>query len=585
MTKPWEKYSASKPAPASKPWDKFAAQSEPKGGFFDSVYENIVGRGEVDTPGERLGEMIRGGGAALARGISDIPALPGNVMQAASEFGQSSANNVRGAMGLESTDHVPLISRAVNTIPNSEDTRGALSAVTGGESDYVAPGTAGEYISTAGEFAGSAGAVGGPSSLLKYGAIPGLANEAAGQATEGVTFPEAVPLVGGKDVEPFARTGASLAAPAVAGLAERVGRRMITPNPADPARTAAANKLTKEGIDTTAGQKTGTASLKYREENVPRTQQILADQDEQFTRAALKRIGVDAKRAEPEVMAAASKRIGGMFKDLSKRNDITPDSDLFTSTREVVANYKQLSAKSNIAPIIGNVADDIGRALMSGKPISGSQYQAWRTQLGSATRGTDGQLRDAASGLINALDSAMERTLQAAGRTEDLATYTTARGQWRDYLAIQRAVSSAGTETAMGIINPRQLRGAVAAQSKSQYVRGQRDLGELARSGNIVMSPLPNSGTAQRIGSKAMQAIDGGAGVGVGGLTYAITKDPQSSALLAGLAGLTPVARNALAGTKVGQSYLANQLVGAGGSMVDQRMYNALAALAAQSGN
>ena len=59
---------------------------EQGGGFFDAVYENVVGRGEVDTPGERLGEMIRGGGAAVARGISDAATIPGTMIDAARNF-------------------------------------------------------------------------------------------------------------------------------------------------------------------------------------------------------------------------------------------------------------------------------------------------------------------------------------------------------------------------------------------------------------------------------------------------------------------------------------------------------------------
>jgi hypothetical protein len=46
-----------------------------------ALYENIIGSGEVDTPGERLGQYIRGGTAAVARGMADVPALPANIAQ------------------------------------------------------------------------------------------------------------------------------------------------------------------------------------------------------------------------------------------------------------------------------------------------------------------------------------------------------------------------------------------------------------------------------------------------------------------------------------------------------------------------
>ena len=64
----------------------FMAQFEPaqrRGPMANMLYENLIGSGEVDTPGERLGQMIRGAGAAVARGMADLPALPVNLAQLA----------------------------------------------------------------------------------------------------------------------------------------------------------------------------------------------------------------------------------------------------------------------------------------------------------------------------------------------------------------------------------------------------------------------------------------------------------------------------------------------------------------------
>ena len=69
------------------------AQSE-RGGFWDTVYENVIGRGEVDTPGERLGQYIRGGTAAVARGMADVPALPANIAQLGSAGVDLAANKL-----------------------------------------------------------------------------------------------------------------------------------------------------------------------------------------------------------------------------------------------------------------------------------------------------------------------------------------------------------------------------------------------------------------------------------------------------------------------------------------------------------
>ena len=112
--------------------------SRPRG-FGEMVYENVVGRGAVDTPGERLGELIRGGAAAAVRGIADVPAIPANLVQL----------GVAGYEKLTGAD-----TKVGNMLEALPDTRDMMSAATGGASDYVAPGTAGDYVSTIGEFAG-----------------------------------------------------------------------------------------------------------------------------------------------------------------------------------------------------------------------------------------------------------------------------------------------------------------------------------------------------------------------------------------------------------------------------------------------
>ena len=163
-------------------------EAAPKRTFGEMLYENVIGSGEADTPGEKLGQYIRGAGAATARGIVDVPAMPVNLAQLG-------AKGVEKALGMEEPS---MVSRGLNALP---DTRNMLSVATGGESDYVAPGTAGEFISTAAEFAGGAGMAAGPGAILKYGVAPGVASEAAGQLTEGTK------------AEPYARLAAGLFAP------------------------------------------------------------------------------------------------------------------------------------------------------------------------------------------------------------------------------------------------------------------------------------------------------------------------------------------------------------------------------------
>jgi len=133
------------------PVQETTATPSPQRGFGEMLYENIIGRGEVDTPGERLGEIIRGAGAATARGIADVPALPVN-------FAQLGAMGVEKALGMESPSAV---SRGLAALPDTREMMASVPYI-GPETEYVAPGTSGEYIATAGEFAGGAGLTAGP---------------------------------------------------------------------------------------------------------------------------------------------------------------------------------------------------------------------------------------------------------------------------------------------------------------------------------------------------------------------------------------------------------------------------------------
>lgn len=174
----------------------------PERTFGEMLYENVIGSGEADTRGEKLGQYIRGAGAATARGIADVPAIPANLAQL-------------GTMGVEKLlgmEEPSMVSRGLAALP---DTRNMLSTVTGGESDYQAPGKVGEYISTGGEFAGGAGVSAGPRTMIKYGLTPGLASEAAGQATEGTA------------AEPYARLAAGLFAPTAINTVNRTVNTMF----------------------------------------------------------------------------------------------------------------------------------------------------------------------------------------------------------------------------------------------------------------------------------------------------------------------------------------------------------------------
>jgi hypothetical protein len=167
----------------------------------------------------------------------------------------------------------------------------------------------------------------------------------------------------------------------------------------------------------------------------------------------------------------------------------------------------------------------------------------------------DPQLQDALQGLRDSLDDAFERTLTTSGNTADAAALREARNQYRNLLVLEKAATGAGSATAEGLLSPSQLRGAVVQQNRRNYARGNGDFADIARAGEAVLRPLPQSGTAPRQNMQHVlqllgTIVGGGAGA-AGGPAGAITGAAAGLAAPA-LAGRVLMSRPV-------QAYLGNQ--------------------------
>lgn len=352
--------------------------------------------------------------------------------------------------------------------------------------------------------------------------------------------------------------GLGLATPvAVTGVSAGV-RRAVTPFASSPERQALADILKREGVDLTAGQRTGSERLRYAENEIGGrvARRIAERQGEQFTAAALRRAGIDANRATPEVMDAAFTRIGQPFDGLASRNRLVPDQQFASDLSDTIRGYNQLVNETARAPIVMDTAADIAQMARNG--ITGEAYQALRSRLDQAARASarDPQLQDALYGLRNTLDDGMERSI-IMNNPSDLGKWREARSQYRNMLVLEKAATGAGENAAQGLISPSQLRNAtVTGQGRRNYARGKGDFADLARAGEAVMKPLPNSGTAGRINAQNLGAgmfstLGGIAGTAGGGIPIG---------LLGAVAGATvpKVAGRAMM-TKIAQAYLGNQ--------------------------
>ena len=525
------------------------------------LYENVIGSGPVDTPGERLGELIRGGGAATARGMADVPALPANLLQLG-------AAGVEKLFGMEQPS---VVSRGLGALP---DTREMLAAVPviGPESRYVAPGLLGEYVSTAGEFAGGAGAMSGPRAMLRYGVAPGVASEAAGQATEGRAY------------EPYARAIAALATPVALGAAGKTLQKVISPSAGQisPARQTAVSTLRAEGIEPTAGQVVGgkAAESQLYREALTSAGRAKADKAlEDFTSAAMARVGAPpGTKATADAMVEAEARLGKVYKDVLANTDIAPGSGDLANMSGAIKTYRDLAPKDSAPGMFENVNKALVDSFRSGKTIPADDVYSWRSTFSKLTKSKDDATREAAIDAVDALDDLIENTLVAAGRSDDVARFGTARGQFRNLFAIEKAAERADIE---GIISPLALRTALLQQGRRRYVQGKGDLAPITRAAADVLRPLPQSGTAPRLtAGQLFSGAPGGTGVGLG--AFGLGLDPLTATAVGAATAMGPLARNQFLSSGAGQRYFQNQLMPEFGPIVDQRMIGVVPGLLAQ---
>lgn len=316
-------------------------------------------------------------------------------------------------------------------------------------------------------------------------------------------------------------------------------RALAAPLRATPERQALVDALRQEGVEPTAGQAVGSKALRWLEGtagDLPfsggAATAMMERQGRQFTGAALRRTGSTDDLATPQVMADAANRIGQQFEQLSARNTLHFDQQFGNDVGRVLNEYDAV-LPSQQRNIVANVVNDIVGHIRTGMP--GPVYQETRsrlTRIAQGLRQTDPMLSMTLRGVRDALDDAMTRSISPA----DAAAWQQARSQWAALRTIEKAVSGAGEGTAQGVISPSQLRNAIVARDRVGYVRGRGDLSELARAGEAVLKPLPNSGTAPRSYYQSLfmpvAAAAGTATAGPAGLAAALAGPAAGRALL-----------------------------------------------------
>lgn len=355
---------------------------------------------------------------------------------------------------------------------------------------------------------------------------------------------------------------AEMAGQAVGGLGAarlmEAGRRAITPFPSSPTRENMAQILADEGVDLTAGQRTGSSGLRYAESELGGSgaQDFMERQSEQFTQAALRKAGINAPRATPEVMDDAYRTIGAAFDDMAAGTVVPIDQQFATDILQALADYNNAVPGGMQAPAIQKFVDEIAHRMNATGTLDGDTYKSFRSQMGDMARKTSSnELAEALRDIQNAMDGSVERYF-AQTDPAMAGEWRNIRNQYRNLLTVTDAVKGAGENAAMGLISPAQLSGAIRRQNPKSWVTGQGDFADLARAGVANMSPLPNSGTASRLAVRGMTSgLPTMAGAAIGGRGGDVAQ-----ALIGGAIGsqVPGMAGNAML-SGLGRAYLGNQ--------------------------
>lgn len=505
--------------------------------------------------GDAIADVGKSAGVGLAQGAIGMATLPGNVESLA----RAGINLGAGAVGIE-----PPVSRDT-FLTNYNDLKKRIEGATG---EFYQPQTrVGKYARTVGEFAGGAGVMGAMSRGARAlgattpamtptaagVAVPAVASEAAGQMTEGTAL------------EPWARVAGAMAGT----MAPNVGARAVTPAPADPARAQAIQTLEREGVNAlTAGQRTGNERLRWIEDATAmapmgggRATAMQNEAADQFTRASLRRAGINADRATPDVMNQAFATIGREFDTFGQNLVMTADPRFSRRLTDIVDTYTRNAPQSSIRNGVPALARDIIAASSQPGGVTGQQLTNFRSVMREMQRSakSDPDASRAIGRMVDAFDAQMVRNLPTpAARAQVTVNLRDLNRRYRNMLAIEDAASRAGEAATAGVITPANLRTAVKMQNKREYVRGRHPMADLARSGAQVMTPLRSSGTAER--SYAQGVINGPAALSaaVGG---AATSDPLIALVAAAIPAATraATARGIMSGPA--QRYLGNQVI------------------------
>jgi hypothetical protein len=248
-----------------------------------------------------------------------------------------------------------------------------------------------------------------------------------------------------------------------------------------------ANMLRDEGIDVTTGQATRSQPLMRAEGMLAATDQQVED----FTAAAMKMLGSTERLATPENLANIEKTLVKQMDDAVAGVSVVPTAGHGAAALTIAREYAERVPAGQLTPRIRGIANEVISLAKNGKDVPLSKLREWRSDIGALAVSPDAATREAAHGLRKALDAMTDTALQAAGRTEDIASLAAARESYRNFIAVRDAASRAGAET--GVLSPTALnQSMIRTMGREAYATGRATpMTEFTRAGAATLRSAP----------------------------------------------------------------------------------------------
>lgn len=292
--------------------------------------------------------------------------------------------------------------------------------------------------------------------------------------------------------------------------------------PAVSPRVAQLAQLARDrfGIEIGPGQISGNPSIRFLDDvvnKIPLSGGTASREAQQaaFNRSVANSFGETADAITPDVLEAATTRIGTMFDDVAAQTPVIRADPTFDQQMlDAMTTAQQTLTDAELVPLGRQFDALVGKFQQGGNAIDGATYQALTrkgTPLDLALHSNNPNIRHVAGDFREALDGALERS----AAPDVLADLQTARAQWKALKTVQRLAEKGP----IGDVSPALLQNAVITSYNGMPTAGVgADLANLARIGQQFLKAPASSGTAERMAIINMLTKGGAAAGGLGAL-------------------------------------------------------------------